>query len=165
MKLPTGNARIIVIVCAIIVLGILFYYVMPGSVLQSGDQKPKGTTTVNTTPAVPLTIDASFEIQEANVSIIKYINSTPVSSEQLQMYPEFEKYMHGTNNDPAVWRQGWRNIADFEGNISRYDALVKEICKGKNIFECNRGTLIEYHNQSYIIIDEQYGTMSRNPNL
>ncbi|MDD1686345.1 hypothetical protein [Methanoregula sp.] len=93
--------------------------------------------------------------------IVKYINSTRVTYEDLQMYPELESYLHGVNNDPGVWYSGWRYVNSFEGNVSRYDAFIKKICQGKTIFECNRGTLIEYHNQFYHVTCSEYGMLSR----
>jgi hypothetical protein len=163
MKLPNGNTRIIVIVCAVIVMGILSYFVISGSVFQSRNQMENKTPPINTTPVVPLKIDASFDIMEANISVIKFINSTPATFEEMQLFPELEGYMHGVNNDPEAWHQGWRGVATFEGNISQYDTLVKEICKGKNIYECNRGTLIEYHNQYYLVTIQEYGALKRSP--
>jgi hypothetical protein len=81
----------------------------------------------------------------------------------MQLYPELESYMHGTNNDPTEWHQGWRQVGLFEGNVSQYETLVKEICKGKTIYECNRGTLIEYHDQYYKIHILEYGYLKRSP--
>lgn len=163
MKLPAGNARIVVTVCTVIVVGILFYYIMSGSVLQPIDLNQDSTTTEDTSATGTPTTDASFDVMEVNVSIVNYINSTPATSEQLQLFPDLERYMHGTSSDPSEWRQGWRHVANFEGNTSRYDALVREICKGKTIFECNHGTLIEYHSQYYQISEFPYDAMPRNP--
>ena len=163
MKLPNGNARIIIIVFAVIFTGILSFLVMSGSVFQSGNQMENKTPPINTTPVVPLKIDASFDVSEVNISVIHFINSNPATFEEMQLYPELEKYMHGTNNDPTEWHQGQRTVGLFEGNISQYDTLVKEICKGKTIYECCRGTLIEYHDQYYIINTQEYGYLKRSP--
>lgn len=164
MKLPDGNTRIFVIAGGVIALCVLLYVMASGIAVQSGDQKDQGTITGNTTPAIPLTIDTSFEIQEANVSIVRSINSTHVTYEDLQIYPELEEYLHGVNTDPAPWYNGWRYIASFEGNMSRYDMLVREICNGKTIFECSHGTLIEYHDHYYRISYLEYSVQrNRNP--
>ncbi|MFA5236934.1 MAG: hypothetical protein WC362_03655 [Methanoregula sp.] len=163
MRLSAGNAKIAVIVFAVIVVGSFMYYIVTGSVLQSLSLNKGDTTTENISLSSSLTTDASFDVMEVNVSVIKYINSTPATSEQLKIYPELEEYMHGTNSEPSEWRQGWRYIANFEGNLSQYDAVVKEICKGKTVFECNHGTLIEYHNQYYKISEFPYDAMPRNP--
>lgn len=148
-----------IVLAGSLVAGITLYSLIPGTVFQS--QPDKSTTTGNLTPAIPLITDASFSIQEADVRIVKYINSTRVTYEDLQMYPELESYLHGVNNDPKVWYSGWRYVNSFEGNMSRYDAFVKKICQGKTIFECNRGTLIEYHNQFYHVSCREYGTLRR----
>jgi len=140
------------------------YYLNAGMGHQPIDQSGNSTITENITPVIPMMIDADFDIMEANVSEVKYINSTPVTFEDMRMYPEFESYMHGVNNDSNVWHRGWRYVNTFPGNLSTYDVLVKKICNGKNIFECNRGTLIEYHNQYYKVSIHEYGTMQRNPN-
>lgn len=164
MKLLINNIRITVIVVIVLITALLCYYFAPVSVFQSTNQTLNDTTKVPDTPTVPLLIDADFEIQEVNTSVVKFINSTPVTYEDLQLFPELEKYMRGTNDDVTVWRQGWRLIADFEGNGSQYDTLVKKICKDKDIVECNRGTLIEYRNHSYKIFMHEYGELKRNPN-
>jgi len=159
MKLLKENFTILILIGLFIVAGIILYSLIPGSVFQS--QRENSTKPGNLTPPAPLKIDASFEIQEADVRIVKYINSTRVTYENLQMYPELESYLHGVNNDPGVWYSGWRYMNSFEGNVSRYDAFVKKSCQGKTIFECNRGTLIEYHNQFYHVSCREYGTLRR----
>jgi len=159
MKLLKENFTILILIGLFIVAAIILYSLIPGSVFQS--QLENSTKPGNLTPAAPLKIDASFEIQEADVRIVKYINSTRVTYEDLQMYPELESYLHGVNNDPGVWYSGWRYMNSFEGNMSRYDAFVKKICQGKTIFECNRGTLIEYHNQFYHVSCREYGMLRR----
>ncbi len=164
MKLTNGYARILVISCALLVICILSYYLLSGSLFQPVHKGTLDTTTDVQAPAFPPIIDAEFEVQEANITIVRYINSTPVSFEDLQKYPELESYLHGVNTNPEVWHNGWRLVADFKGNLSRYDSLVRDVCKGKTIFECNRGTLIEYHDQFYQISYQQYGTLKRNPN-
>lgn len=158
MKLLKENFTILILIGLFIVAGIILYSLIPGSVFQS--QRENSTKPGNLTPPAPLKIDASFEIQEADVRIVKYINSTRVTYEDLQMYPELESYLHGVNNDPGVWYSGWRYMNSFEGNVSRYNAFVKKICQGKTIFECNRGTLIEYHNQFYYVRCSEYGMLS-----
>jgi len=163
MKLLSGNFRTLMIISALIAIGIIIYLIS-GMGLQPIDQRGNGTITENITPVVPMMIDADFDFMEANVSEVKYINSTPVTFEDMRMYPELESYMHGVNNDPNVWHRGWRYVNTFPGNLSTYDVLVKKICKGKSIFECNHGTLFEYHNQFYHVSYQQYGTMQRDPN-
>lgn len=159
MKLLKENFRILILICLFIVAGIVLYSLIPGSVFQS--QQEKNTKPGNLTPAIPLKTDASFDIMEVDVSKVKYINSTRVTYEDLQMYPELESYLHGVNNDPGVWHSGWRYVNSFEGNMSRYDAFVKKICQGKTIFECTHGTLIEYHNQFYQVRYMEYGMLRR----
>jgi len=163
MKLLSGNFRTLMIISALIAIGIIIYLIS-GMGLQPIDQSGNGTITEKVTPVVPMMIDADFDIMEANVSEVKYINSTPVTFEDMRMYPDLESYMHGVNNDLNVWHRGWRYVNTFPGNLSTYDVLVKKICNGKNIFECNRGTLIEYHNQYYKVSIHEYGAMQRNPN-
>lgn len=148
-----------IVLAGSLVAGIILYSPIPGTVFQS--QPDKVTTPGNQASVVPLIADASFDIQEADVRIVTYINSTRVTYEDLQMYPELENYLHGVNNDPGVWYNGWRYVNSFEGNMSRYDAFVKKICQGKTIFECNRGTLIEYHNQFYYVSCKEYGMLRR----
>lgn len=136
---------------------------MSGPALIPIDRNVNGTATEKITPTILLTIDAGFEIQEANVSIIHFINSTPVSFEELQVYPELESYLHGKNNDPNAWRQGWRLVKNFEGNLSQYNAFVNKVCGEKSRIDCNGGMLFEYHEQFYQISYQQYGTLRRNP--
>jgi hypothetical protein len=164
VNLSFGNIRTIAIVCAVIVIGILFYYLLSGAGLPPMYQRENVTTTENITPVVLPISDVEFEIQEANVSIVKYINSTPVSFKELQIYPELEGYMHGVNNDREVWHQGWRLVTDFTGNLSQYNDFINEVCKGKTRLECNGGMLLEYHNQYYKVTIQQYGTLQRNSN-
>jgi len=159
MKLLKENFRILILIILFIVAGFVLYSLIPGTVFQS--QPDKSTTPGNLTPAAPLKIDASFDIQEVDVSKVTYINSTRVTYEDLQMYPELESYLHGVNNDPGVWHSGWRYVNSFEGNLSRYDAFVKKICQGKTIFECCHGTLIEYHDQFYQVSYMEYGMLRR----
>ncbi|AGB03352.1 hypothetical protein Metfor_2348 [Methanoregula formicica SMSP] len=159
MKLLKENFTILILIGLFIVAGIILYSLIPGSVFQS--QLENSTKPGNLAPLALLKTDASFDIQEADVRIVKYINSTRVTYEDLQMYPELESYLHGVNNDPGVWHSGWRYVNSFEGNMSRYNALVKKICRGKTIFECNRGTLIEYHDQFYQVSGREYGTLRR----
>lgn len=161
MKLSAGNVRIALIICAVIVVGILTYYIISGPVLQSISLND--TTPANTSMTGTLTTDASFDVMEVNVSIVTYINSTPATSDQLKIYPELEEYMQGTSSDPSEWSQGWREVAVFAGNMSQWDAVVKEICKGKTVFECNHGTLIEYHNHYYRIAEFPFDAMPRTP--
>jgi hypothetical protein len=161
VKILDGKIRMITIVCAIIIAGVLIYCLVPGTVFQPADGRDKGTTTI---PIVPLIADASFDIMEANVSEVRYINITHVAYNEMQIYPELEGYMHGVNADPDRWHNGWRYVNSFEGNVSQFETLIKEICKGKTIFECNQGTLLEYHNQYYKISYQQYGMLKRDPN-
>ncbi len=164
MKLTNEYVRILGMSCAILVIGILFYYLLSGSGILPMDQRAPGTTTETPTPAVSPIIDAEFEVQEANISIVHYVNSTPVSFEELQKYPVLEGHLHGVNTDPEVWHNGWRLVTDFTGNLSQYNAFVDEVCKGKTRLECNGGMLFEYHNQYYKVFIQQYGTLHRNPN-
>jgi len=159
MKLLKENFTILILIGLFIVAGIILYSLIPGSVFQS--QLENSTKPGNLTPPAPLKTDASFEIQEVDVRIVKYINSTRVTYEDLQMYPELESYLHGVNNDPGAWYNGWRYMNSFEGNVSRYDAFVKKICRGKTIFECSHGTLIEYHDQFYHVSCNEYGMLRR----
>jgi hypothetical protein len=160
MKKPKMNAYYLTV---LICLGILVWYIISGPVLQSISLNKIGTAPANTPMTGTLTTDASFDVMEVNVSTVKYINSAPATSNQLKIYPELEKCMHGTSSEPSEWHQGWRHVAILEGNMSQYDAVVKEICKGKTVFECNHGTLIEYHNQYYQISEFPYDAMPRNP--
>ena len=159
MKLLKENFTILILIGLFIVTGIVLYPLISGSVFQS--QLENSTKPGNLTPPALLKTDASFDIQEADVRIVKYINSTRVTYEDLQMYPELESYLHGVNNDPGVWHSGWRYVNSFEGNMSRYNALVKKICRGKTIFECTHGTLIEYHDQFYQVRYMEYGMLRR----
>jgi hypothetical protein len=161
-RIPPGNIWIAVIICAAIVAGIAVYFLMPVS-LFSGVE-PQGSTSGRVAQMIPpLMTDASFDVMEVNTSIVTYINSTSATTEQLKIYPELEKCMHGTSSEPSEWRQGWREVAVFAGNMSQWDAVVKEICKGKTVFECNHGTLIEYHNHYYRIAEFPFDTMPRTP--
>jgi hypothetical protein len=161
MKLFNGNARDLAWICAVMVIGILVYFFISG-LAQPVDRYGQGLPE-NTTQIVPLTTDASFDISEADVKQVSYINISHVTNDQLQIYPELEKNMHGVNNDPGVWHSGWRFVKTFEGNTSRYDRLITEVCKGKTIFECNRGTLFEYHNQYYKVSIREHDAMPRDP--
>ena len=161
MKLMKEKIRTLILIILVIVAGIVLYSLIPGTIFQSQLEKEKNIIPGNLTSAVPLKTDASFEIQEVDVSKVKYINSTRVTYEDLQIYPELESYLHGVNNDPGVWHSGWRYVTSFEGNMSRYDAFVKKICKGKTIFECSHGTLIEYHDQFYQVGYKEYGMLRR----
>lgn len=163
MKSLGRNFRTLIIISVLIAIGI-FIFLISGMDHQPIDPSGNGIITENMTPVVPMMIDADFNIMEANVSEVKYINSTPVTFEDMQMYPELERYMHGVNDDPDVWYRGWRYVNAFPGNLSTYDVLVKKICKGKSIFECNRGTLFEYHNQYYHVSIQEYGALQRTPN-
>jgi len=161
MKLLKENFRILILISLFIVAGLVLCSLVLGTIFQSQQEKEKITIPGNLTPAAPLTADASFDIQEADVRIVTYINSTRVTYEDLQMYPELESYLHGVNNDPGVWHNGWRYVNSFEGNMSRYNAVIKKICQGKTIFECTHGTLIEYHDQFYQVGYMEYGMLRR----
>jgi hypothetical protein len=164
VKFQKTKTGLLAIVCVLIVIGIFFVYDLPATPFQSTNSTNQGTTTKTITPPVPLRIDADFEIQEANVSIVNYINSTPISSEQLQKYPELERHLQGVKNNAEVWVQGWKLVADFPGNLSQYNAFVSEVCGKKTRIECNGGMLFEYHDRFYKVYYQQYGTMSRDPN-
>jgi len=159
MKVLREKIRLFILIGMFVVAGIILYSLIPGSVFQS--QLENSTKPGNLTPPAPLKTDASFSIQEVDVRIVKYINSTRVTYEDLQMYPELESYLHGVDNDPKVWYNGWRYVNSFEGNMSRYDAFVKKICQGKTIFECSHGSLIEYHDQFYQVRYMEYGMLRR----
>lgn len=84
MKLPHVNTMILTIACIVGITGILCYFLVAGTGFRSMDPGVKGTTFENITSAIPPMIDdASFDIQEANVSVVKYINITHVTYDQL----------------------------------------------------------------------------------
>jgi hypothetical protein len=161
-KISSGNARFLVIVFALLIIGVLFYYLAAGSVFQGGKQQENGTAG-NSVSGDSLMINADFDVMEANISVIKYINSTPATYEEMRLFPELERYMYEGNNNSKAWIQGWRPVAAFQGNISQYVTLVKAICNGKNIYECNQGTLIEYHNRYYQVFMREYGYLRHAP--
>src|SRR5208337_1240982 len=134
MKLSKVNSRIIlifIISCAAVIIGILCNYFFAGTILRSINLLEKGSTIENNTPAAPLLIDTNFEIQEANLSLVHNRTIVHVTYDELQVVPDLEKYMHGINNDPKAWVEGWRLVKDFDGNRSQYDTLVSEVCRGK----------------------------------
>jgi len=84
VKLPHVNTMILTIACIVGITGILCYFLVAGTGFRSMDPGVKGTTFENITSAIPPMIDdASFDIQEANVSVVKYINITHVTYDQL----------------------------------------------------------------------------------
>ncbi len=82
-----------------------------------------------------LVIDASFSISEANISIIDYKPIAHVTFEDLKKYPELERSMHSDINSSHAWFGGTRLVNIFEGNVSRFYAVVDEICEGKSLAE------------------------------
>ncbi len=108
----------------------------------------------------PFVIDAAFSISEANISIIDYKPIAHVTFEDLKKYPELERSMHSNVNSTRQWHSGTRLVNIFEGNISRFYAVVDEICEGKSLAECNYGMLFEYHGDYYLVSLQEY-----NPDL
>jgi len=99
----------------------------------------------------PLVIDTSFSISEANISIIDFKPIAHVTFEDLKKYPELERSMHSNVNSTRQWHSGTRLVNIFKGNISRFYAVVDEICEGKSLAECNYGMLFEYHGNYYLV--------------
>jgi hypothetical protein len=108
----------------------------------------------------PLVIDASFSISEANISIIDYKPIAQVTFADLKKYPELERSMHSDINSSRAWFGGTRLVNIFEGNVSRFYAVVDKICEGKLLAECNCGMLFEYHGDYYLVSFQEH-----DPNL
>ena len=104
----------------------------------------------------PLVIDASFSISEANISIIDYKPIAHVTFEDLKKYPELERSMHSDINSSHAWFGGTRLVNIFEGNVSRFYAVVDKICEGKLLAECNCGMLFEYHGDYYLVSFQEH---------
>lgn len=152
MKLLKVTNRTLGIICVAVILGIICSYFLSGIVVQLVNTSGQITTIENHTLVVPLINDTSFEVKEANLSVVlNWPTNVSVTYDDLKMFPELEQSMQGVNNDPNVWFIGWRLVKDFDGNRSQYVAVLKEICKGKSSNECNSGSLFEYHGQYYLV--------------
>ena len=159
MKKSDINPTIIAVIFTI-VLGILFCFFYFGGFIQPAGRMENGVIIKNTSTQAPFVIDAAFSISEANISIIDYKPVTHVTFEDLKKYPELERSMHSNVNSTRQWKSGTRLVNIFEGNLSRFYAVVDEICEGKSLAQCNCGMLFEYHGDYYLVSFQEY-----NPDL
>ncbi|MFA4876114.1 MAG: hypothetical protein WC586_01765 [Methanoregula sp.] len=105
--------------------------------------------------------DISLEVEEYNISIVHNMTIIPVTYDELSVFPDLEKAMHGVTNDPVTWRYGHRVVKWFTGNESDLHGFFLAVCKNKTWDECYPNSpLFEYHGQYYSIFYDRIGSHS-----
>ena len=156
----SGINSVIIAVIFTVVLGTFFCFFYFGGFIHPAGRMENGLIIKNTSTQAPFVIDAEFSISEANISIIDFKPVAHVSYEDLKKYPELERSMHSDINSTRPWHSGTRLVNIFKGNLSRFYAVVDDICEGRPLAECNCGMLFEYHGDYYLVSFQEY-----NPDL
>ena len=168
MKIPVSKLKLITAISILVILGIAGSFLTYGILFPSKDL-PSGNSASggDRLPQYQKLIDTHFEVQEWNISIVHNMTLVHLTFDDVTEFPDFEKSMHGVNNDPIAWRYGHRVVTWFDGNESDYIRFHNALCKNKTRAECYPNPpIFEYHGQYYTISSDIIGshtTWSRTP--